>query len=1081
MPDRRSPIADLVHRFSTHIKAYKAKDFKEAEVRSQFIDPFWLALGWDVRDSKSVGPSLAEVIIEKNIDTAEVGGLRRRRPDYLFRVGGFARFIVEAKKPSVDLDLDKDGIFQAKQYAWNSTIPFAILTDFEQFRLYDTTLKPIFNDPRRGLVTQFALDYDKYESQWDVLTDTFGRSAVEGGALERLLASVKKVKAGRRIRTVDRMLIDLKGGEPVDQAFLSLLDAHRKHFAAAIYRANKPAFPEADTLHGAAKLTEAVQRIMDRLVFMRVCEDRGIVPFGQLRETLDRIGAEGGEFYEALRAEFREWDAKYNGYLFKPWPLEDIHVEGAVLADFVRDLYPPDGPWDFAAIGDDILGTVYERFLGNTIVVKRGQASVEEKMEVRHAGGVYYTPRFVVDSIIRRVIGPKVAGKTPAEVLDVKILDPACGSGSFLVAALQYLFDCCLAAVHADPSVAKAIVPALSAGSGTKGRKKKAEIAFQDKEGRWYLAPDFRAALLTHCIHGVDIDQQAVEVTVMSLYLKMLESKLPENWATLWVERQLLPTLDNNIQCGNSLLDDKSYDDYTVFAKATMGREDKDATHRINRFDWESRTKGFGRLLDSQAVKERGRAGFDCIIGNPPYIRVQELNKWAPEECEFYKWKYKAAAKGSYDIYMVFTERALGLLARDGLLGFIMPHKFWQNRDADGLRKIIADGKHLKAVVDFTDQQVFKGATTYTAIHVLAGKNGDAKLDVAKITSLDDGITQCAAIDAGRAAPGVERFTTVLPVGSADWRFHDAATGKFLAAMTAVGQPLYPDVCEAVFQGIVTGADPIFLTNNVKRSSKSAKVVELHSEELERFVSVEADLLVPVVRRQGFQSYIAIANHWLILPYDRTNGDIIPWATIEKDYPLFADYVAKFRNKLEKREKGKFASRWWGFSGAKNIELWGRSKILVPYMIETLQAVADDEGRFFVNVTTGGYGLALQPKVAAELGKEGPAYIVGLLNSRLLDYVMRRLSNHFHGGYYPANKQYLQHLPIKLPATAAEKKLAERITEAVGTIMDAKATLRQPKLSDRETNQHHAAIEAHEAAINKAVFALYGVKGLPGA
>ncbi len=1061
------------------MKAYKSPETKEATIRQQFIDPFWESLGWDIADRAGVGPAEAEVIIEKNIETVESSGVRSRRPDYLFRLAGFPRFIVEAKKPAVDIDTDMVAIFQAKQYAWNSTIPFAILTDFEQFRLFDTTLMPIFNDPRRGLVKEFSIDYDNYESQWDVIASTFSRAAVESGSLERLLAAVKKIRPGRRIRTADRMLIDLKGGEPVDQKFLAYLDVHRRHFASTIYRANKSAFPEANTLHGAAKLTEAVQRIMDRLVFMRVIEDRDIVSFGFVRKMLERIGGEGGDFYEALCGTFRDYDARYNGYLFKTHFSEELIVDGAVLADFVRTLYPPDGPWDFAAIGDDILGIVYERFLGNVVTVKRGQADIVEKPEVRHAGGVYYTPRFVVDTIIRRVVGEKIRSKSPAQVLDVKILDPACGSGSFLVAALQYLFDYCVAAVEKDPSLAKAHIAALSEGSGNKGRKKKAEIAFQDRQGQWYLAPDFRAALLTHCIHGVDIDQQAVEVTVMSLYLKMLESELPENWATLWVEKQLLPSLDNNIHCGNSLIDEENYDAFASFHRRQLFGEDNDTKFRINRFDWTSRTRGFGRLLDSQAVRERGRTGFDCIIGNPPYIRVQELNKWAKEECEFYKWKYKAAAKGSYDIYMVFTERALSLLAPDGLLGFIMPHKFWQNRDADGLRKIIADGKHLKAVVDFTDQQVFKGATTYTAIHVLAEKNGDAKLDVAKVTSLDDGITQCAAIDAGRAAPGVERFTTALPVGSADWRFHDAQTAKFLAAMKAVGKPLYPDVCEAVFQGIVTGADPIFLTNNVKRPSKSVKVVEIHSEELERFVSVEADLLVPVVRRQGFQSYIAIADHWLILPYDRANGDIIPWATIEKDYPLFAEYVSQFRAKLEKREKGKFASRWWGFSGAKNIELWGRNKILVPYMIETLQAVADDEGRFFVNVTTGGYGLALQPKVAAALGKHGRAYIVGLLNSRLLDYVMRRLSSHFHGGYYPANKQYLQHLPIKIPTTAADRTLAERITQSVRAIMDAKAALRQPTLSDRETKQHQAAIEAHESRINEAVFVLYGVKGLP--
>ncbi len=1088
-----SNIQLLVDNFRAHIKAYKSSETKEAAIRQQFIDPFWRALGWDVGDTKGVGPSLSEVIIEKNIETAEAGGLRNRRPDYLFRLGGFSRFVVEAKKPSVDIDTDKNGIYQAKQYAWNSTIPFAILTNFEQFRLYDTTLKPIYNDPRRGLVTEFTLDYDKYESQWDAISAAFGREAVEGGSLERLLAGIKKVKAGRRIRTVDRMLIDLKGAEPVDQVFLAYLDTHRRHFAAALYRDNKPTFPDADTLHGAARLTEAVQRIMDRLVFMRVIEDRGIVSFGALREMLARIGAEGGEFYTALCATFRDYDTKYNGYLYKPHFSEELTVDGAVLADFTRTLYPPDGPWDFAAIGDDILGTVYERFLGNTIVVKDKRATVEEKMEVRHAGGVYYTPRFVVDSIIRRVVGPKLAGKTPAEVLDVKILDPACGSGSFLVAALQYLFDDCLAKIAKNPSLAKAHVPALSESVKGKGRKKKSELAFLDEEGRWYLAPDFRAALLTQCIHGVDIDQQAVEVTVMSLYLKMLESKLPENWATLWVEKQLLPSLDNNIQCGNSLIDYEGYDAFLMTKKGSLYGEDTDTTFRINRFDWTSRTRGFGRLLDEKAVKERGRAGFDCIIGNPPYIRVQELNKWASEECAYYKWKYKSAAKGNYDIYVVFTERALQLLTPDGMLGFIMPHKFWQAQYGAGLRKLIADGMHLKAVVDFGDQQVFKGATTYTAIQIFshdAHKNG---VDYAKIVELDDGRSQCADLDAGKNGVGAQRFFARKPTDVQPWVFANAEDSKWLDAVRANHQTL-GQITSKIAQGLVSGCDPVFYLE--RRGNV------FFSESTGRSYSLEKDLLRPLlkgsvhIRRWAFDSTTISA----LFPYQLVEGEwkLISPADLRNDYPLAYAYLNECREKLEEREKKErknekgetvkdkdqkpeydrpFAGPdFYRYSRPQNFGVMPAAKLLVPAMGQRAEYAIDEKGKYyFVGSGGGGGGAhAIIPSIEIDL-----AYLCGLLNSTLLDAFLQRVTTPFHSGWFAYSKAYIAQIPIKLPTTAADKKLAERITESVRAIMDAKAALRKPVLSDRETKQHEAAIEAHEDRINKAVFALYGVDGLP--
>ena len=510
---------------------------------------------------------------------------------------------------------------------------------------------------------------------------------------------------------------------------------------------------------------------------------------------------------------------------------------GNVLADFISTLYPPEGPWDFSAIADDILGIVYERFLGSIVTVKHGNAVVEKKPEVRHAGGVYYTPRFVVDTIIRRVIGPKIKGKTPQQVLDIKILDPACGSGSFLVAAFQYLIAHCLAAITADPSLAK--TPAVS-----KARKKQKGIAFKGRKDHWQLAPDFKAALLTNCIHGVDIDQQAVEVTVMSLYLKMLEGELPNNWQLDWLENELLPSLDNNIQCGNSLMDTAGFDDYLANTRGTLFPMDEDVRFRMNRFDWTSRTRGFGRLLDSQAITERGRAGFDCIIGNPPYIRVQELNKWAPEECEFYKWKYKSAAKGNYDIYVVFTERCLQLLAPDGLLGFITPHKFWQAKYGEGLRKIIADGRHLRSIIDFGHHQVFLGVTTYTAIHILSRAPSAASLDYTHFDELVDGASQCSLLDSrpSRSAPGVTR-RKILPPAGGNLPFCFGASGKMI--FSAKTQPL--GAVARLAQGFKTGADKVFVVDLVEakgrfsfvRSQATGKVHKVESGALRALVKSE--------------------------------------------------------------------------------------------------------------------------------------------------------------------------------------------------------------------------------------------------
>ncbi len=1086
-------ITDLVQGFSKHIKDYKSAQYKESELRQQFIDPFWRALGWDVGDRAQLGPAQADVIIEKTVDTAAAGGFANRRPDYIFRLGGFPRFTIEAKKPFIDLDTDDAAIFQAKMNSWNSTIPFAILTDFEQFRLYDTTLKPLFKEPTRGLVKEFRLDYHDYEAQWDVIAATFSRAAVEAGSLEELLSKIKKIKPGKRLRTVDRTLFDLKGAEPVDREFLAYLDTHRRHLAVDLYKQNKAAFPEPETHHGAAKLTEAVQRIMDRLVFMRVIEDRGIVKWGALRDTLQRIGTEGGDFYEALTAVFRDYDARYNGYLYKTHFSETLTVSGEVLADFTRALYPPDGPWNFALIGDDLLGIVYERFLGNVVTVKQTHVDIEEKLEVRHAGGVYYTPRFIVDSIIRRVIGPQLKDKTPAQVLEVKILDPACGSGSFLVAALQYLFDYCLDAVHTDPAVAKAHVPALGAAAGAKGRKKKSEIAFKDADGRWYLAPDFRAALLTHCIHGVDIDKQAVEVTVMSLYLKMLESKLPENWATLWVEKQLLPTLDNNIRCGNSLIDEADYyafrEKHDRNQKALFPSEAADTTFRINRFDWDSQTLGFGRLMrpdPAMARDPKQRIMFDCIIGNPPYIRVQELNKWAPEECEFYKWKYASARKGNYDIYVVFTEKALSLLAPEGLLGFIMPHKFWQAQYGEGLRNMLLEGRNLLSVVDFAHQQVFQGATTYTAVHVIGRSRNDGVISFARFHELIDGLSQCAALDETGSAGGVETFNAPMPPEELPWRFVGPAMSKAFGAVASAATLTLGDAADRLFQGVRTSKNEVFVLRRI-----GGKRGDYVSEALGRQVELEPKLLKPFlggdeIRRYALEPTDAVA----IFPYTsaRSGGgvDLIPAKEIAEKCPKTWAYLVACEKILRAREKGAMDhDQWYAFGRTQNLDLFGIPRILVPDMMDKASFALDEDGHAaFVS----GYGVIMKERYTKLL-----PFITGLLNSALVSAFLKSVSTTLRGGWYRTFPQFLRQIPIKLPETAPEKKLAERITQSVRAIMDAKIALRagagggkspglhaKPStLSDREISQLQATIETQEKRIDEAVFELYGVAGLP--
>ncbi len=1043
-------ITELVSGFRANLTDLRAPQTSEAVVRQEYIDPFWKALGWDVANDEHRSYAEKDVLIEAPVGTIEGERVRNRRPDYLFRIDGFPRFVVEAKKPAIDLRTDKGSIFQAKTYAWSAQIPFAILTDFEAFRLYDTTIKPYLEEPSRGLIEEFDLRFEDFIAQWDVLRQTFSRDAVAGGSLERLLARLKKVRAGRRIRGFDRMLFDLRGTEPVDQVFLKHLEDYRLRFAREIHQENRARFREAKTRHGAAELAEATQRLIDRLVFVRVCEDRGIISYGTLRAAVEGAASHRLDLYNTLVGQFREFDARFNGYLFKAHFSEELLVSAELLADFIRSLYLPEGPYRFDAIGDDLLGIIYERFLGSSIAVERRIVEATEKPEVRHAGGVYYTPRFIVDTIIRRVVAPKLEGKTPSEVRDVKILDPACGSGSFLIAAFQYLVDYCCRYVAEHPKSAE--VPA-----SPRARSKTRKIAAQNGEGRWLLTPDFKAELLTSCLHGVDIDAQAVEVTIMSLYLKTLEN-MPEGWQRGLLEHRLLPPLDNNIQCGNSLLSQTDFDNYWDEKHGKLFSCDADVTFRMNALDWSSETHGFGRLFAA-------RQGFDCIIGNPPYIRVQELNRWAPDECKFYKSRYKSAAKGNYDIYVVFIERALELLADDGLLGFICPHKFWQATYGAGIRKIVAEGRHLRSVIDFTDQQVFHGATTYTAIHVLSKSANREPVDYAGITELTDGDAQCRAAENGSAV----RFRASHPSEGEPWLFADDRKQRWLHQVRGTRATL-GHITYKIAQGIVTSADDVYFVTKRARSFFSDATRNEHE--------LDKALVHPLLKGSvHMKRWVALpTDRYVIFPYEKTARG---WALITADkfrsrYGKTWDYLCANKQRLCDRESGRMQGRddWYGYIYPKNLEVMSRPKILVPSIGVQAEFCLDAKGDFFFvgSGGGGGGGYAIIPSIKIEL-----AYLVGLLNSKVLDTFLRAVTTRFHSGWYAYSKLYLAQLPIKLPETAQERKLADQVAERVERIIDAKKQLQKGAAGDRAVVRLQREIEAHQQRIDELVCRLYGV------
>ena len=656
-------ISALVTRFEEQFDSYKKSDYNETLTRRDFIDPFFKALGWDIDNESGYAEAYREVIHEDRVKV----GKATKAPDYSFRlVGGKRLFFVEAKKPSVAIKDDILPAYQVRRYGWSAKLSISIITDFEEFAIYDCTKKPHPAD-KASVARVKYINFRDYIKEFDFLWDTFSKERVLKGSFDKfILGNASK-----------------KGTATVDKEFLHSLDRWRTLLAENIAKLNKALDED--------ELNFVVQQTIDRLIFLRIAEDRSVEPYGNLQSALKQ-----GDYYHNLFIIFNEADQKYNSGLFdfkKDKLSKSLAIDNKVLKSIINELYYPESPYEFSVLSVEILGSAYEQFLGKQIRIdKSHRAHIEEKPEVRKAGGVYYTPQYIVDYIVGNTVGKLIQDSTPKEVSKIKILDPACGSGSFLIGAYQFLLDW-----HKDYYT--------SNGKISKGSKDNPLTP----DGNLTTAEKKR--ILLNNIYGVDIDVNAVEVTKLSLLLKCMEGETAASIASqmqLFNER-VLPTLDSNIKDGNSLIDIDFYETSLDF-----GEEKK-----IKPFNWKN---GFPEVFK--------QGGFNCIIGNPPYVMLQNLESRAAFDYALKKFK---SAKYKIDTYQLFTEQAIKLLNDKGLLGYITPNTFLKNIHAEPLRKFVLENSIIKEITLFS-YSVFEAASVDTCIFIVEKGKASKKSELSVFT-----------------------------------------------------------------------------------------------------------------------------------------------------------------------------------------------------------------------------------------------------------------------------------------------------------------------------------------------------------
>lgn len=974
----RARIRILVQEYARHRSHLRSTEYDETLARQDFIDPFFAALGWDVANfGRKFGKS-REVVPEARIAES------RDRPDYAFNIEGKVKFFVEAKRPGAEIGTPAR-VFQAKTYAYGRSAPLSLLFNFEEMLAYHSMLPPELEEPHVGRLPDLCLKYEQLEAKAETLWNVLGRDSAVNGSVERY---VTELFSGPRRRSSDSTpsLMNLPGARLIDQEFLDSLSDWRERLARAFAESNELDDPDA--------LTEAVQRVLDRLVFIRVCEDRAIEPKPLLRDALTQwMAGKHPSLYGALVTLFKRLEAEYNSHLFKRHFSEGLKLrDESVLQLIIDRLYPPRSPYRFDAIPVAILGTVYERFIGETVAFGRDGVTIVPKPEVRHAGGVVYTPQWIVREIVARVLGPLIKGKGPDALAKIRVLDPACGSGSFLLGATDELFDAHLD-WYRERTDEHGRVPASYRND-----------VFADSSGELHLTVQKRRQIITRSVFGVDKDPQAVEVAQLSLYLRILEGQgeesIMQQKTMLMFKGALLPDLTKNIRCGNSLI-----------APADVPediRDDEARSRRVRAFLWDDMSGGFGRIMK--------HGGFDAVVGNPPYIRIQELVRFAQDEVRILQTLYPGAADGNFDIYVAFVQKALGVLRDTGNLGYIMPLRWMKAHYGKEFRKSAAKSGYLMSVDDFGPEQIFAGVTTYTGLQFFSQRKS-ASIRYRRIAGGSE--------HRGLGRVIQEHKVPFRSLGGAPWYLGQPADLRGLFTRLLASPHTLGTASERISQGIKTGRDKIFVLHDAERRGK---VIRGRSKALNRVVEVEADSCKWLIKSAQMRRYLLLAARRVVLfPYHVSAGGdatIIPFSKLETRWPLAAEYLAEHEMELREREGGRFArdDRWHQYSRHQNMDLPAQQKIVIADVLNMSRFAYDDTASVcFMGGAAGGYGIVVHPP-------HDPWVVTAVLNSTLSEWLLRPpgLSDWFAGGWFSGESRFIQGLPMLPPDGKGAPELSER-------------------------------------------------------
>ncbi|WP_395092837.1 Eco57I restriction-modification methylase domain-containing protein [Vaginella massiliensis] len=929
-------IKQLIEKYQSDRNYYLTNKYNETLLRSDFLDPFFELLGWDIKNNAGKPTNEREVILEEALKAN--ASENSKKPDYTFRLFSERKFFLEAKKPFVKIEADNETAKQVRRYGFTAKLKISVLSNFEYLIIYDTSVKVEKEDTfQKAIVKKYH--YTEYESKFEEIKRLLSKDAVYSGAFDNEWKAIET-----KINQYS-----------IDNLFLKQINEWRKALGAEIHKYE----PKIDE----QQLNDIVQSYLNRILFLRVCEDRNLEDY----QTLLKF-ANTNDF-NALIKKFEQADKRYNSGLFDQL-LKDKIVENisSVFWTIIQHLYYPESPYSFSVFSSDVLGSIYEIFLSEKLAVQNGTVELVKKPE-NIDRDIVTTPTFIINDILRNTVLPKCKDKTDKEILQLKFADIACGSGAFLLELFQLLNDI--------------LIDYYLANDNSK--------LIQTNINTYKLPIEIKRKVLLNCIFGIDKDYNAVEATKFGLLLKLLES---EDVNSTNKTKPVLPDLSKNIFFGNSLLNPKQV-------------EKKNQTE-INPFD-------FSKLR------------FDVIVGNPPYMKSEDMKNITPLELPLYKNNFTSAYK-QFDKYFLFLEQGLNLLSNDGVLGYIVPSKFTKVGAGKKLRELLSEKEYLHSIVSFGANQVFADKTTYTCLLIL-NKQQQKTFQYAEVKSLNSWkVREPEAVKfASKKTKELDNEVWVLVSPELTTAYNKIVT-QSEKLVDLIGD-------ENIFNGIQTSANDVYIFTPIKEDKKyyffSKKGVEY---------KIEKEITKPYFKTSSGEDNLYTyrtfkPNARVIYPYTatKTGVDVIPLTTIQKKFPLAYDYLQANKAILNNPKRDikpipQTQDEWHRYGRHQSLDSCGLpQKIIVGVLSVGDKYAIDIHGTLISSGGTAGYCVVAIP----ETSEYSIYYIQAILNSKYLEWFSALYGEVFRGGYIARGTKVLKNLPIRKIdfANTIEKALHNKIVE----------------------------------------------------